>query len=299
MRSFLAASTIAAAAAGPANIPTVPICSGRSGAGTCYKMPVVGQGSCCGAYNISSALAAGFTHIDTSVDYGSQPTIAAAIAASGIPRAELWVTSKLNVESCATDMSGDLQKLVLGPLNMTYVDLLLIHHAGRWETDKNPHPPCFDATQAGPAGNGTYYQCRLDTVVAMEKLVAAGLARTWGVSNWQIRDLEQMHDVYGFYPAINQIECVRGARCGAARRRDRVARPAAHPRAARCGARGSPPAPLPRRAPGSTRGGRRTPSSPSATSTASSSRATRRWATATARTCATRPSLRSSRRARA
>ena len=148
----------------------------------------------------------GGTHIDTSVDYGSQPTIAAAIKASGVPRSSLWITSKLNVESCATDMKQDLQNLVLAPLQVDYVDLLLLHHAGRWQTDNNPHPPCFDASSAGPAGNGTYYQCRLDTVLAFEALRTAGLIRTWGVSNWEVRDLQQMYDVYGFYPSINQIE---------------------------------------------------------------------------------------------
>jgi diketogulonate reductase-like aldo/keto reductase len=140
------------------------------------------------------------------VDYGSQPAINLAIKASNKPRSSLWVTSKLNVESCATDMSADMDNLVLAPLGLDYVDLILLHHAGRWETDRNPHPPCFDASAAGPAGNGTYYRCRMDTVQAMEKLVATGKARTWGVSNWQVRDLQQMFDLYGYYPAINQIE---------------------------------------------------------------------------------------------
>jgi diketogulonate reductase-like aldo/keto reductase len=103
-------------------------------------------------------------------------------------------------------MTGDLNTLVLAPLQTTYVDLLLLHHAGRWETDKNPHPPCFDANSAGPSGNGTYYKCRMQTVQAMEAIVSKGLAKTWGVSNWQVRDLQQMYDVYGYYPAINQIE---------------------------------------------------------------------------------------------
>ena len=114
-------------------VPTIPLCNKDK---TCLAMPIIGQGSCCGTYNISSWLAAGGTHIDTSVDYGSQPTIAAAIAASGIPRSSLWITSKLNVESCSTDMSAALQTLVLAPLQTNYVDLLLLHHAGRWETDK-------------------------------------------------------------------------------------------------------------------------------------------------------------------
>jgi 2,5-diketo-D-gluconate reductase A len=167
-------------------------------------MPIVGSGSCCGTYNISSWLGQGGIHIDTSCDYGSQPTIAAAVQASGIPRSKLWITSKLNVESCATNMTQALFDLVLQPLQMEYVDLLLIHHAGRWETDNNPHPPCFDLSKAN--AEGTYYNCRLQTVQAYEAIVAAGYARTWGVSNWQVRDLEQMYAAYGYYPAINQIE---------------------------------------------------------------------------------------------
>jgi len=155
------------------------------------------------------------THIDTSVDYGSQPTIAAAIAASGIPRSQLWITSKLNVESCSTNMTQALYELVLDPLQMSYVDLLFIHHAGRWETDKNQHPPCFDASLAN--GNGTYYNCRIQTIQAFESLRAQGLVRTWGVSNWEIRDLQQAYDVYGFYPPINQV-CVCRAAAGASTR---------------------------------------------------------------------------------
>jgi hypothetical protein len=57
------------------------------------------------------------------------------------------------VESCALNMTQALYSLVLAPLQMSYVDLLLLHHAGRWETDTNPHPPCFDASLSN--GNGT------------------------------------------------------------------------------------------------------------------------------------------------
>jgi hypothetical protein len=55
-------------------------------------------------------------------------------------------------------MTQALYELVLDPLQTTYVDLLLLHHAGRFEQDKNPHPPCFDATLAN--AQGTYYNCR-------------------------------------------------------------------------------------------------------------------------------------------
>ncbi len=61
------AATAAAAVLPTPNIPTVQLCAHG---GSCYAMPVVGQGSCCGAYNISSWLSQGGIHIDTSVDYG-------------------------------------------------------------------------------------------------------------------------------------------------------------------------------------------------------------------------------------
>ena len=112
--------------------------------------------------------------------------------------------SKLNVESCATNMTQALYTLVLDPLQTSYVDLLLLHHAGRMPTDKNPHPPCFDASLAGT--KGSYYQCRMDTIVAFEALRAQGLIRAWGVSNWNVRDLTQAFDQYGYYPSVNQIE---------------------------------------------------------------------------------------------
>jgi 2,5-diketo-D-gluconate reductase A len=137
---------------------------------------------------------------------GSQPNIAAAIAASGIPRSSLWITSKLNVESISADMTTAMQTLVLQPLNTTYVDLLLLHHAGRWETDTDPRPPCFDPNAAGPSGPGTYAACRNIAVGAMEALVAAGYARSWGVSNWGVRDLLQMKAAVGYFPPLNQIE---------------------------------------------------------------------------------------------
>ena len=322
MRAFAFLAAAAAVAAGPADIPTVPICTTGANKGTCYQMPIGGQGSCCGAYNISSWLSAGGIHIDTSCDYGSQPTISQAVVASGIPREKLWITSKINVESCATNMTQALYDLVLNPLQMQYVDLLLLHHAGRWvsarvggergtervgagaraltqttrppaipslppalspppppqETDNNPHPPCFDLTKAN--AQGTYYNCRLQTVQAYEAIVAQGLARTWGVSNWQVRDLEQMYAAYGCKSAEQ------------ARRPPRATLPQASPRVQTPFPRQTTP---PSTRLSTTRGGARARSWPSATSTASSSRPTRPSATATARTCATRPSSRSSR----
>ena len=115
MRIAAILAALVAVAAIP-NVPTVPLMG--------LDMPVMQSGSCCGLYNISSYIAVGGRAIDTSSDYGSQPSIAAAIASSGIPRESFWITSKLNVEVIAANMTAALYSLVLNPLNTTYVDLL-------------------------------------------------------------------------------------------------------------------------------------------------------------------------------
>lgn len=306
LRASICAALASLAAAAVPVIPTLPLPGG-------VQIPTVMSGSCCGAYNISSYLAVGGRAIDTSCDYGSQPSIAAAIAASGIPRSDIWITSKLNVESCGYNMTEDLYSQVLGPLQTTYVDLLLLHHAGRFSNDNNPRPPCFNASLAGTLG--AYYQCRMDTVLAFADMMKQGLIRSWGVSNWNVRDLLQCNETYGFFPPVNQIEVRKRAyprslvfvlffRSGcwrshalslnrkqahindamkifiAARRRSALPPPSAAGQALTLRPMLFP---VPRTRCSSTPTGRRARSSPSATATASSSRPTRPSATTRAR----------------
>lgn len=193
--SFSASLVAACATAVAAAMPSVPLGPG-------VDIPVVGSGSCCGKYDIPAWLAQGNLHIDTSVDYGSQPDIAAAIKASGIPRDKLWLTSKINPESYGTNVSDAVEQLVLAPLETPYVDLILMHHAGRHQTDTNPHPDCFDANDP----EGTYAKCRLDTFKSFLDLKARGKVRAVGVSNWEQRELEQVFNATGVWPSVNQIE---------------------------------------------------------------------------------------------
>jgi len=183
--------------AAPQAVPSIEIFPGV------YE-PVVGIGSCCGTYNVTAWIAQGNRAIDTSCDYGSQPTIGAAIRASGIPRSQFFITSKINVESCSADVTSAVQTLVLQPLEVDYVDLLLLHHAGRWQTDSNPRPPCFNLSDADI--RGTYYQCRIETLQSFAAIQKKGLTKAFGVSNWEVRDLEQLVNVTGIVPAMNEIE---------------------------------------------------------------------------------------------
>lgn len=130
---------------------------------------------------VLDALEIGYRHIDTAQMYGNEHEVGAAIAASGLPRDEIFVTSKLNnnahdpaVAREATQRSVDA---LGGPM-----DLYLIH----W-----PMPAVGDF---------------VETWRAMEEFAAAGATRSIGVSNFQIPHLERLLAETETVPAVNQIE---------------------------------------------------------------------------------------------
>jgi len=166
-------------------------------------MPQVGLGTCCGKYDAKAWIAAGGRHLDTADDYGSQGNLGKIVRASGIPRSEFFITSKLEPDNYTVDMSDVMQQQVLEPLNMDYVDLILLHQAGREKTTKWK-PACYDDSQAGK--NGSWHQCRLDGWTGLKKLKAAGKAKAIGVSNFGAKELEQLHAAFGEYPQVNQVE---------------------------------------------------------------------------------------------
>ncbi len=65
-----------------------------------------------------------------------------------------------------------------------------------------PSPACFQPNDP----RGTYYQCRIETYKSMMTVQTNGHARAIGVSNWEIRDLQQLYNATGQWPAVNQIE---------------------------------------------------------------------------------------------
>ncbi|QLD11129.1 aldo/keto reductase [Microbacterium oleivorans] len=131
---------------------------------------------------VSEAFEAGYRHIDTAAIYGNEEGVGRAIAASGIPRDELFITTKLWNDRQGGDEPRKALSESLEKLGLDYVDLYLVH----W-----PAP-----------ANGNH-------VNAWQKLVElrdAGHARSIGVSNHLVEHLEQIHAETGVLPAVNQIE---------------------------------------------------------------------------------------------
>lgn len=131
---------------------------------------------------VSDALEAGYRHIDTAALYGNEAGVGRALAASGIPRDELFITTKLWNDRQAGEAPLAAIDESLGKLGLDHVDLYLVH----W-----PAP-----------ANGNY-------VNAWEKMVQirdAGKATSIGVSNHLPAHLEEIITATGVTPAVDQIE---------------------------------------------------------------------------------------------
>ncbi|MTE22808.1 aldo/keto reductase [Microbacterium sp. ZXX196] len=131
---------------------------------------------------VSEALEVGYRHIDTAAIYRNEEGVGAAIAKSGIPREELFVTTKLWNDRQAGEEPHAAIRESLDKLGLDYVDLYLTH----WPT---PEKKTF--------------------VNAWEKLVEirdAGLSRSIGVSNHLPEHLDAVVAATGVVPAVDQIE---------------------------------------------------------------------------------------------
>ncbi|MEU3183450.1 aldo/keto reductase [Streptomyces sp. NPDC006923] len=131
---------------------------------------------------VGTALEAGYRSIDTAAIYGNEEGTGKAIAASGTPREDLFVTTKLWNRDQGYDSTLRAFDTSLKKLGLDYVDLYLIH----W-----PMPEA-----------GTY----TDTYKAFEKIYADGRARAIGVSNFHPEYLERLTGETSVVPAVNQIE---------------------------------------------------------------------------------------------
>ena len=131
---------------------------------------------------VASALEAGYRSIDTATVYGNETEVGEAIAQSGVPRGELFVTTKLWNADQGYDETARAFEKSLRKLGMDYVDLYLIH----W-----------------PLPEVDRYR---ETWQAFEKLHADGKIRAIGVSNFQPHHLDRLAESSDVVPAVNQIE---------------------------------------------------------------------------------------------
>lgn len=162
------------------NVPSIPLNTGAT-------IPQVGLGTwplddAQAADAVAVGIAAGYRHIDTATRYGNESGVGEGIRRSGVPREELFVTTKLDGEFQGDDRALGGLRAALDRLGTSYVDLLLIH----W-----------------PLPQRDEY---VSTWRTFEKLHADGLARAIGVSNFTPAHLDRLAAETSVVPAVNQIQ---------------------------------------------------------------------------------------------
>lgn len=147
-----------------------------------YEMPIVGLGTyslqddVC-VNSVTAALQAGGRLIDTAYMYHNEESVGQGVRASGVPREEVFITTKLYPNQFA-----DAEKAIdeaLAKLDVTYIDLMLLHHPGAHD---------------------------VEAYRAMEKAVAEGKIRSIGLSNWYVEELEAFLPQITIMPAVVQNE---------------------------------------------------------------------------------------------
>lgn len=144
---------------------------------------------------------AGYRHIDAAWHYGNETDIAKGIEAAGVPRSELFLTSKL--WSTHHDRVEEALDETLRNLGTDYLDLYLIN----WPVALNPNGnhPIFPLLRSGRR-DVSYTSDIRETWKAMEAMVRKGKARAIGVSNFSKPNLEKVLSVATIVPAVNQTE---------------------------------------------------------------------------------------------
>lgn len=150
-------------------------------------MPVVGYGTMLypeperAVELIRHAIDYGYRHIDTARKYGSEQWVGEAIGAAGVPREELWVTTKVTEENARAEDFARSLDTSLATLGLDYVDLLLIH----WPQPRVP---------------------LAETLGALARAKQEGLARHIGVSNFTVALLDEAVATCQEPLLTNQIE---------------------------------------------------------------------------------------------
>ena len=129
---------------------------------------------------VEDAFKVGYRHIDTAHGYGNEVLVGEAIKKSGIPRKEIFLTSKLGYNELGEGLTSKAIDRMLKRLQLDYIDLLLIHwplgdYIGGWKD--------------------------------MEKAVKAGKVKSIGLSNFYDEDLKKILDICKIKPVVDQVEC--------------------------------------------------------------------------------------------
>jgi diketogulonate reductase-like aldo/keto reductase len=132
---------------------------------------------------VETALADGYRHVDTAAAYGNEPQVGEALRNSGLSRSEVFLETKVWISDYGYGKALHGFQKSARKLDVDQIDLLILHQA---------LPSAFDRT--------------LEAYRALETLLAHGMVRAIGVSNFMVEHLTRLLDRATVVPAVTQIE---------------------------------------------------------------------------------------------
>jgi len=171
------------------------------------KMPLLGLGTWKSKPGevtaaVKHALEYGYRHLDCAGGYGNETEVGEGIKASGVPRGDIFITSKLWNTKHHPDDVEDACRKTLHDLGIDYLDLYLIHWPMAFERGSESFPKNADGSLR--------YDFSIhptDTWLAMEKLVNLGLVKSIGLSNFNSEQIKDIMNKGSIKPVMNQVEC--------------------------------------------------------------------------------------------
>jgi diketogulonate reductase-like aldo/keto reductase len=139
---------------------------------------------------VREAIGIGYRHIDTAQAYANERGVGEAVRVSGVPRDQLFVTTKLAAESKSYADARERINGSLQALRLEHIDLMLIHSPQPWAEFR---------------GGDRYFEGNLEAWRALEEGYRAGKLRAIGVSNFERADLDNLSTNGSVAPMVNQV----------------------------------------------------------------------------------------------
>ena len=161
------------------------------------KMPALAYGTWLikneiAAECVNNAIEVGYRHIDTAQAYGNEEGVGQGIKLSGIKREDLFVTTKVRAEYKSYKKAKKSIDESLQRLGLDYVDLILIHCPQPWILFRGPKK---------------FYKENREVWRALEEAYEEGKVKAIGISNFNIKDIQNITDNCKIKPMVNQILC--------------------------------------------------------------------------------------------
>ena len=162
------------------------------------EIPVLALGTWCldddkTAYAVREAVELGYRHIDTAQAYGNERGVGEGVRTSGVPREEIFVTSKVAAEYKSYREAAVSIDKTLSVMGLDYLDMMIIHSPQPW-------------TEVNQSSN-RYVEGNREAWRALEDAYKMGKLRAIGVSNFLEEDIENLWAAAEIKPMVNQVLC--------------------------------------------------------------------------------------------